>query len=143
MDALSQRLALLPLLTTQQCKHLQGVHHCLVVLVRLSAARSKLRQKLAHEGQRVKLDMLASQKLKLASEMEQLKRLCEELEEAQIQLPAPTAACGEVRYRLNRLFRITDRPVCLKVFTLLRPVSSMYLSAPCWCRCSISACAGP
>uniref|UniRef100_A0A7R9YWF4 BZIP domain-containing protein n=1 Tax=Chlamydomonas euryale TaxID=1486919 RepID=A0A7R9YWF4_9CHLO len=47
---------------------------------RLSAARSKLRQKLVTEGQRVKVEMLQSQKEKILEELERLTVACQKLE---------------------------------------------------------------
>ncbi|GAX80783.1 hypothetical protein CEUSTIGMA_g8219.t1 [Chlamydomonas eustigma] len=47
---------------------------------RLSAARSKLRQKASSLGLTAKLSVLMSQRLKLSKEVERLKSMCEELE---------------------------------------------------------------
>ena len=48
---------------------------------RLSAARSKERQKFSSEGSRTKLEMLAAQKAQMASEMARLQWLCKGMEE--------------------------------------------------------------
>lgn len=59
---------------------------------RLSAARSKLRQKLATEGQRVKLEMLESQRENIVEEMEELSTACRRMEEENA---AAAAALGQ------------------------------------------------
>ena len=59
---------------------------------RQSAARSKAKQRLLQEGQRIKLDMLAQQRTRLTAELARLTKLCGDMEAAgrkSGELPAP------------------------------------------------------
>ena len=78
---------------------------------RLSAARSKERQKFSSEGSRTKLEMLAAQKAQMAGEMERLQWLCKDMEEQNaalkegeslVALPAATQRKGRRRTKVSR-----------------------------------------
>ncbi len=68
---------------------------------RLSAARSKLRQKGSSDAAHTKLGMLAAQKSQMAKELERLRKMCKGMEEENAKICA-TASKSTVKSEEHR-----------------------------------------